>query len=141
LVTTLVTPLERLVTETRAEQLFGNQGVRPLDPQLAERLARMQPGDVFIIDPLPERMTPRSVKTYYNQAARVAGIHLRWRRGDDPIAAQVVAQPSSDELRAERKRAEAATRRRSSLRALTSDARAPRELNGLIDRRDVGALS
>lgn len=132
-------PLERLVTETRAEQLFGNQGVRPLDPQLAERLAAMSVGDTFVIDPLPARMTPRSVKTYYNQAARVAGVHLRWRRGDKPIAAQVVAEPTSDELRAERKRL--AARRRVGPRAMTSDSRAPRELNGLVDRQDVGALS
>jgi hypothetical protein len=112
-------PLERMVTETRAEQLFGNQGVRPLDPQLAERLAAMHVGDTFVIDALPAGMTPRSVKTYYNQVARVAGVHLRWRRGDNPIAAQVVAQPTSDELRAERKRV--ATRRRSNLRTMTVD--------------------
>lgn len=101
--------LERLVTETRAEQLFGNQGVRPLDALLAERLAAMSVNDTFIIDPLPPGMTPQSIKTYYNQNARLAGIHLRWRRGDNPVAAQVVAEPTREELYAERRRL--ATRR------------------------------
>jgi hypothetical protein len=103
LVATLVIPLERLVGESRAAQLFDHQGVRPLDPQLAVRLAAMSVGDTFVIDALPG-MTPRSLKTYYNQAARVAGIHLRWRRGHDPIAAQVVAEPTPDELRAQSRR-------------------------------------
>jgi hypothetical protein len=61
-------------------------------------------------------LTPRSIKTYYNQAARVAGVHLRWRRGDNPIAAQVVAEPTSEELRAESKRL--ATQRRLGLKAM-----------------------
>jgi hypothetical protein len=86
-------PLERLVSDDRAAQLFDSHGIRPVDTEVAARLARMSVGDTFVIDPLTMGMTASSIKTYYNQAARVSGIHLRWRRGDNPIAAQVVAEP------------------------------------------------
>jgi hypothetical protein len=81
----------------------------------------MNVGDTFVIDALPEGMTARSIKTYYNQAARVPAVHLRWRRGDNPIAAQVVAEPTSDELRAESRRL--ATRRRPRLQSMSRDPR------------------
>jgi hypothetical protein len=79
-------------------------GVRPADPQLVEYLARMRVGETFVIDQFPVGMTSPIMKTIYNQAARVAGIHLRWRRGANPITAKVVVKPTFDELRAERRR-------------------------------------
>lgn len=99
-------PLERLVSETRAEQLFGPRGRRPFDPGLAERLASMQVGDVFVVDPLPDGVTPRALKMYYNRQAREVGVHLHWRRGDNPVAAEVVADPTWDELHVMRRQRE-----------------------------------
>lgn len=120
-------PLERLVTEERAAQLFNSQGTRQIDVGLAERLAALKLGDTFIIDPIPPGLTSRTIKVVYNQCARLAGIHLHWRR-TPPLAAQVVSQPTADELSAERKRV--ATRRRRAERIIITH-----DLNGLVDHQ------
>lgn len=116
--------MERLVSAERREQLFENQGVKPVDPDLAERLAKLAPGDAFVIDVLPKGMSVRSLKTAYNRAAKIAGVHLDWKRGNDPIAARVVDGPTRDELYAEQRRL--AARHRRGERAMV------REINGLV---------